>query len=60
LLFDGHTELYRVHMVCDELERRIRRELGTFDIMIHPEPFGMHQPETKESMYKESQALKVD
>lgn len=53
--FDGNMHLSRVHAVCDELEQKIRREFGTFDIMIHPEPAGSHQPETKVTQFEESQ-----
>ena len=42
--------------ICDELEQLIRKEFGTFDIMIHPEPAGYHDVETKVSLYEESQA----
>ena len=37
-------------------EQLIRKEFGTFDIMIHPEPAGYHDVETKVSLYEESQA----
>lgn len=55
VLFDGNMHLSRVHAVCDELEEKIRAELGTFDILIHPEPAGSHDPETKSSHYEDSQ-----
>lgn len=55
VLFDGNMHLSRVHAVCDELEEKIREELGTFDILIHPEPAGSHNPETKSSHYEDSQ-----
>lgn len=55
VLFDGNMHLSHVHAVCDELEEKIREELGTFDILIHPEPAGSHDPETKSSHYEESQ-----
>ena len=55
VLFDGNMHLSHVHAVCDELEELIRAELGTFDILIHPEPDGSHAPETKSSHYEESQ-----
>ena len=48
--------LSQVHAICDELEQLIRKEFGTFDIMIHPEPAGYHDVETKVSLYEESQA----
>jgi cation diffusion facilitator family transporter len=54
VLFDGNMHLSRVHAVCDELEEKIRAELGTFDILIHPEPAGAHDPETKSSQYEDS------
>lgn len=38
VLFDGTMHLSQVHAICDELEQLIRKEFGTFDIMIHPEP----------------------
>jgi divalent metal cation (Fe/Co/Zn/Cd) transporter len=41
-----------VHAICDELEDQIRAEFGSFDILIHPEPAGIHAPETKESQYE--------
>ena len=51
----GYTSLSR-RIAMDELEQLIREELGTFDIMIHPEPAGYHDVETKVSLYEESQA----
>ena len=56
VLFDGNMHLSQVHAICDELEQLIRKELGTFDIMIHPEPAGYHDVETKVSLYEEAQA----
>ena len=56
VLFDGTMHLSQVHAICDELEQLIRKEFGTFDIMIHPEPAGYHDVETKVSLYEESQA----
>lgn len=56
VLFNGNMHLSHVHAVCDELEEKIRAELGTFDILIHPEPAGDHQPESKERQYEESQS----
>lgn len=55
VLFDGTMHLSQVHAICDELEQLIRKEFGTFDIMIHPEPDGYHAKETKVSLYEESQ-----
>ena len=55
VLFDGNMSLSQVHAICDELEGMIRAELGTFDILIHPEPAGSHQPESKSSHYAQSQ-----
>lgn len=40
VLFPGDMPLTKVHAVCDELEAKIRQELGTFDITIHAEPAG--------------------
>lgn len=57
VLFDGTMHLSRVHAVCDELEQLIRKEFGTFDIMIHPEPDSGHNKETKVTLYEESQGL---
>lgn len=54
LLFDGNMHLAHVHAVCDELEGRIRKAFGGFDIVIHPEPDGIHQPESKVSRYEDS------
>ena len=56
VLFNGNMHLSHVHAVCDELEEKIRAELGTFDILIHPEPAGDHKPESKERQYEESQS----
>ncbi len=53
LLFEGTMPLQRVHSICDELERQIRHELGTFDVLIHAEPSEDVQ-ETKESQYEKS------
>ena len=55
VLFDGDMPLSEVHKVCDELESAIRRHLGTFDVLIHPEPVKNHRPETQESVYRDSQ-----
>lgn len=55
VLFDGSMHLSQVHAVCDELEEKIRQELGTFDILIHPEPADYHKPETNTSHYEASQ-----
>ena len=54
VLFNGNMHLSQVHAICDELEGMIRAELGTFDILIHPEPIGSHQPESKSSHYEHS------
>ena len=54
VLFDGTMPLARVHAICDELEKRIRAEFGTFDVIIHPEPAESHEDETKESVYAAS------
>ena len=51
VLFNGNMHLAHVHAICDELEEAIRAEFGSFDILIHPEPAGIHAPETKESQY---------
>ena len=42
----------QVHAICDELEEKIRGEFGAFDILIHPEPAGNHEPETKAAQYE--------
>lgn len=55
VLFDGNMRLTEVHKICDELESAIRRHLGTFDVLIHPEPANNHQPETQVSIYENSQ-----
>ncbi|MBQ1460724.1 MAG: cation transporter [Selenomonas sp.] len=52
VLFNGNMHLSHVHAICDELEDQIRAEFGSFDILIHPEPAGIHAPETKESQYE--------
>ena len=64
----GVGKSYLAAAVCNEvivgggsacwvkLEQLIRKESGTFDIMIHPEPAGYHDVETKVSLYEESQA----
>lgn len=57
VLFDGTMHLSQVHAICDEFEQLIRKEFGTFDIMIHPEPDGYHNKETKVSLYEESQGF---
>ena len=44
--------LSHVHAICDELEEKIREEFGAFDILIHPEPAGNHEPETKAAQYE--------
>lgn len=59
LLFDGSMHLSRVHAVCDELEEKIRQSFGTFDVVIHPEPFEGHRPETKAMLYLESRGGEV-
>lgn len=55
VLFEGAMPLARVHAICDEVEKKIRREFGTFDIMIHPEPIEHHSDDTKVSQFYESQ-----
>ena len=60
LLFDGNMHLSHVHAVCDELEGRIRKAFGGFDIVIHPEPEGIHSPESKVSHYEESKQEMAD
>lgn len=57
VLFDGNMHLSQVHAICDELEQLIRKEFGSFDIMIHPEPDGYHNQETKVTLYEEAQGL---
>ena len=52
VLFDGNMHLAQVHAICDELEEEIRKEFGAFDILIHPEPAGNHEPETKAVQYE--------
>jgi cation diffusion facilitator family transporter len=52
VLFDGNMHLAQVHAICDELEEKIRGEFGAFDILIHPEPAGNHEPETKAAQYE--------
>lgn len=52
VLFDGNMHLAQVHAICDELEEEIRAEFGAFDILIHPEPAGNHEPETKAAQYE--------
>lgn len=59
LLFDGSMHLARVHAVCDELEEKIREAFGTFDVVIHPEPYEGHRPETKAMLYLESRGGEV-
>ena len=54
ILFDGRMPLARVHAVCDEIERAIRAEFGTFDVLIHAEPLAGHTDDTKESVYREA------
>jgi len=34
------------------LEEKIHAEFGAFDILIHPEPAGNHEPETKAEQYE--------
>lgn len=53
LLFAAEMPLGRVHEICDELEGEIRRQFGSFDVLIHAEPDG-HAPETKEGQYEKS------
>ena len=55
VLFEGAMPLARVHAICDEVEKKIRREFGTFDIMIHPEPIEHHSDDTKISQIYEAQ-----
>lgn len=55
VLFEGAMPLARVHAICDEVEKKIRREFGTFDIMIHPEPIEHHSDDTKVSQFYEAQ-----
>jgi divalent metal cation (Fe/Co/Zn/Cd) transporter len=59
LLFDGNMHLAHVHAICDELEGRIRRAFGGFDIVIHREPAGLHEPESKVSRYEEAKQTAV-
>ena len=42
-----------------ELEGRIRKAFGGFDIVIHPEPAGLHEPENKVSKYEEAKQAAV-
>ena len=58
ILFDGNMHLSRVHAVCDEIENRIRCEFGTFDVLIHPEPYRPGTEETKASVYEEAHDTK--
>lgn len=55
VLFPGSMHLSQVHAVCDELEEKIRREFGAFDIMIHPEPVENHVEETKVTNFLKAQ-----
>ena len=57
VLFEGAMPLARVHAICDEVEKKIRREFGTFDIMIHPEPIEHHSDDTKVSQFYEAQEV---
>ena len=54
ILFDGNMHLSQVHAICDEIEQAIRKEFGTFDVLIHPEPDMGHAEETKVSVYQEA------
>ena len=54
ILFDGNMHLARVHAICDEIEQAIRKEFGTFDVLIHPEPDMGHVEDTKVSIYQEA------
>lgn len=56
VLFDGNMHLAHVHAICDELEEKIRAEFGAFDILIHPEPAGNHEPETKKTQYENAKS----
>ena len=53
VLFKGERTLEEVHLICDELEGKIREAFGTFDVLIHAEPEG--HTETKAAQYKKSQ-----
>ena len=50
ILFDGDMPLYRVHDICDELEKKVHDEFGAFDVLIHAEPFEAPH-ETKEQHF---------
>lgn len=36
--FDKDMHLEQVHNICDDIEQKIRKQFGGFDITIHPEP----------------------
>lgn len=36
--FDKDMHLEQVHYICDDIEQKIRKQFGGFDITIHPEP----------------------
>lgn len=40
ILFDGSMHLSRVHAVCDEIEKHLKKYgFSKLDVLIHPEPF---------------------
>ena len=57
VLFDGNMHLSQVDAICDELEENIRREFGTFDVMIHPEPAQYHREESKVSQFEKAKGV---
>lgn len=40
--FAQNMSLKEVHDICDDIERKIRKDFGMFDITIHPEPVDEH------------------
>lgn len=57
LLFPAKMELWQVHDICDEVERKIRSQLGPFDVLIHPEPAETQQYESKRDQYEKSMSV---
>ncbi|KYZ75742.1 cation transporter [Anaerosporomusa subterranea] len=50
VLLDPGLRLDRAHAICDQVEAELESQLGSCDVVIHPEPAGSHERErSKES-----------